>query len=157
MAVIATAAAVSTLALASSAAVIRLQRRDIGKLQQKVLALQEKAAQFEAVPKMMSMKRREGLENAQNSIGNLEAKHMKKEEEVDALKEQVEYLNEAVTCLEAKVQELSTGTKNENGKEYSPDKVASLQKRLAALEAAPAPRGCLPCGAASLKAPVKQA
>uniref|UniRef100_A0A7S0FRM3 Uncharacterized protein n=1 Tax=Pyrodinium bahamense TaxID=73915 RepID=A0A7S0FRM3_9DINO len=171
MAVVASTVAVSVAALTTSAAVIRLQRRDIAKLQQQVHNLMERAKQFESVPKMMSMKRRESELTTRNSIGKLEADTTKANEQVATLQEQVEVmlemvdgLQQKVTTLESVPKMISIKPKAPHGAAEQPGKseasvamtnaqvldldatLETFQRRLSALEASPA-TGCLPCGA----------
>jgi len=102
MAMLASAAVAAAVTTVASAALMRLQKKRIQALEDKVGVLQQKAEQFESVPKLMSQKRRETAEATQNHLGTLEAKTAEKGEQIQLLLEQVEHLSATVLMLQGK-------------------------------------------------------
>eukprot|EP00419_Tripos_fusus_P025186 CAMPEP_0172724106 /NCGR_PEP_ID=MMETSP1074-20121228/85161_1 /TAXON_ID=2916 /ORGANISM="Ceratium fusus, Strain PA161109" /LENGTH=180 /DNA_ID=CAMNT_0013550469 /DNA_START=85 /DNA_END=627 /DNA_ORIENTATION=+ len=101
MALIACAGVASVAALAS-VAVVRLQKKTIEELEDKVKTLHERAQQLESLPKLMSAKRREVSDGHLRTISELEAKHGEKDQHVAALQEQVEDVQGIIDFLEEK-------------------------------------------------------
>merc|ERR1719150_399130 len=101
MALVACAGVASVAALAS-VAVVRVQKKTIEELEEKVMMLQERAQQLEGIPKLMSAKRREVNEGHLRTISELEAKHGEKDQRVAALQEQVEDVQGIIDLLEEK-------------------------------------------------------
>eukprot|EP00420_Gonyaulax_spinifera_P031692 CAMPEP_0197886976 /NCGR_PEP_ID=MMETSP1439-20131203/18609_1 /TAXON_ID=66791 /ORGANISM="Gonyaulax spinifera, Strain CCMP409" /LENGTH=219 /DNA_ID=CAMNT_0043506797 /DNA_START=72 /DNA_END=727 /DNA_ORIENTATION=- len=99
---IAASAAVAATAVLASAAAMRAQRKHVAALEETVGGLQQKAQQFEAVPRMMSLKRREAVDATKTHISEIEAKQLERDEDIMALSAHLASLMQTVTQLQEK-------------------------------------------------------
>mmetsp|Transcript_31808 Transcript_31808/g.62543 ORF Transcript_31808/g.62543 Transcript_31808/m.62543 type:complete len:193 (+) Transcript_31808:54-632(+) len=133
MALTAVAATAASAVTVASLAVVRSQHQHIEELEDTVGDLQQKAQQFESIPKLMSAKRREAHESTKQHLSRLDDRHSVKEQKIAALQEQLEGMLTTVNILRDKAAHFENVPKMFSVKQRESD--IATQFQMSALEA----------------------
>lgn len=116
------------------------QAKMVERLEARAKALEGKADELHAIPKLFSLKRKEVEEQNQAQFANLEAKHSQRYESLDTMKERLDHIPKLISLNRRQVEalEANSSVKDERLRqlhEHVSQEFPSLQTEVAELDA----------------------